>query len=671
MLVTPSDQRGKAFSEMGFAVDALNSYEDALRINPEYSKAWNGKGNILSRNLDYKGAIEAFNRSIEYDPKFWRAYKNLGWAYINSEKNYQAALDVLQRGLDTVNLDPDSLYYKEGCGTLKHTIGKAYYQLGSREENLDLYEGAKTSYNEAINLLEDSSEKYLEVLVDIFIVHSALGEQEEAEEMQRRISDLLGILMKKYDENKDEKIRLSKKFSSQLDRLTVNLCIQSGDLIKAVETAEKGKNACLTWMMSVWNNGKVKTPNWQEMKNLANKNTAIIYWHISPVSISTFIVKHGYEQPILVPLPTEISSISSISSIQHLAKFKKWVSNWDELYKNHTDQLDRSSKWRYELPSLINQLGEILNTSAISKHLDGINNLILVPHLDLHRFPLHALFLDLTATYLPSLQAGINLSNRKFSLDGGLLSVQPDSEACAEIESLAVARILNNPIPTRIVGIDVTKATVINESNSKHTLFHFAGHGTSDFRNPKESALILSQGNRLTCEDILSIKGLSEYHLVTLSACETAITGNQDITTEYVGLVSAFLYQGVSYILSTLWKIESFASSLIIVYFYLKLKQGKSPADALRESSEWLGELTWHNIESFCKIARRNISRKQATRELDKIARRDLSPEEIKLYYYLDSEIKTIAQKGKKEKRGKPFENPYYTTAFTITGKSS
>lgn len=75
------------------------------------------------------------------------------------------------------------------------------------------------------------------------------------------------------------------------------------------------------------------------------------------------------------------------------------------------------------------QLGElaILNIPPIEQELKGITQLILIPHRDLHRFPLHALFtnnFDLTIAYLPSTQIGINLQKRQLNTTNHLLSVK-------------------------------------------------------------------------------------------------------------------------------------------------------------------------------------------------------------------------------------------------------
>ena len=81
-----------------------------------------------------------------------------------------------------------------------------------------------------------------------------------------------------------------------------------------------------------------------------------------------------------------------------------------------------AQSWQDNLLNLLEELHHILNIPAILTQLNPesianptpqIHNLILIPHRDLHRFPLHALFPDtFTITYLPSAQIGLNLHNR-------------------------------------------------------------------------------------------------------------------------------------------------------------------------------------------------------------------------------------------------------------------
>lgn len=65
-----------------------------------------------------------------------------------------------------------------------------------------------------------------------------------------------------------------------------------------------------------------------------------------------------------------------------------------------------------------------------------------------------------------------------------------------------------------------------------------------------------------TLREILEIPvALGGCGLVTLAACETAVTGTETIQADYVGLASAFLKAGASAVLSTLWTVESVSNA--------------------------------------------------------------------------------------------------------------
>jgi len=113
---------------------------------------------------------------------------------------------------------------------------------------------------------------------------------------------------------------------------------------------------------------------------------------------------------------------------------------------------------------------------------------------------------------------------------------------------------------------------------------------------PDASVLALSKTERLTLEDILQLP-FHNYEMVSLSACETAITGSQTITTEYVGLVSGFISKGVRNVVSTLWRVESISSALFaireapslrLIAFYRQPDRDTAPAAALKRTQRWL-----------------------------------------------------------------------------------
>ncbi|NEP58390.1 MAG: CHAT domain-containing protein [Symploca sp. SIO2G7] len=178
-----------------------------------------------------------------------------------------------------------------------------------------------------------------------------------------------------------------------------------------------------------------------------------------------------------------------------------------------------------------------------------------------------------------------------------------------------------------------------------YQVFHFTGHGAYNSTNPAQSCLFLKDTDRLTLRDIIELD-LSSYQLVCLAACETAVTGNQTITDEYVGLVSAFLRAGATHVISTLWTVKSAASALLIVEFYQQLQEGKTPVAALKAAQTWLKTATCEQLIEWLDCAIAKLS------------------DEPALSRILKSQQKLI----RIDENETPFSHPYHWAAFTISG---
>lgn len=235
--------------------------------------------------------------------------------------------------------------------------------------------------------------------------------------------------------------------------------------------------------------------------------------------------------------------------------------------------------------SLSEELYEIL-ISPISKVIEGKEKVAIIPNGNLYYLPFHALgrqntdgtfhffaadheiFYGHQLTYLINKMKAIQ--NYKLLALGNADSSLPYAEE--EVEDL------KEVFPQSLVYIksDATKERVLNSPNDYNVL-HLATHGILDYNSFENSYLLLAPDNasgddgKLKISDVWSIPSMYNYNMVTLSACETAVSFELSegwpITT-----ASAFLDVGVPSVIASLWSVDDAATSTLMKTFYEKLK---------------------------------------------------------------------------------------------------
>ncbi|NJR52310.1 MAG: CHAT domain-containing protein [Leptolyngbyaceae cyanobacterium CSU_1_3] len=483
---------------------------------------------------------------------------------------------------------------------MQRALGQAHIGRGKLEQisgyEPSLYwKKALHCFDLALSVLsvEAFPELRLETLQLMIRVLLAQGDNMTAQSHRKEGAKLLQTLLNQAL-TALQKQQLEAKFSG-FSQIEIDVWLQSGESITALETAERYKNRCLTWILEAWKE-TVISPSHDIMQSLCTPDTAIIYWHLSPDSLTTFILIDGSNIPKVLPS-------NRTTQAQQLAI---WLQDWNKDYRDYASQKltqteSENHPWRQNLQSRFTCLKEISQVETICQNLPAtIQNLILIPHRDLHLLPLHTFFPDhISCTYLPSAQIGLTLQKRSSQPPTytPLLSIEDPATnqppmPFAQLES-AIVRHLVNP-STPIGREQATTATVLHNLQQPFATLHFTGHSAYNARIPKASALALVDG-LLTAETIAQ-QDLSSYRLIILSACETALTGNDDIRTEYVGLASAFLKAGATNVLNTLWPVDEISSCWLIVYFYQQLLQNQSPATALHNAQQWLKSVTTKDL---------------------------------------------------------------------------
>ncbi len=133
---------GNDLLKEGKSEEAINHYNEAIRLKPSYPYAYYGRGNVYSKLGQYQQAIEDYNEAIRLKPDFAYAYYNRGIVY--------SELGQYQQAIEDYN---EAIY-------LKPDYAKAYYARGLACGKIGQYQLAIENFNEAIRLKPNEADAY-------------------------------------------------------------------------------------------------------------------------------------------------------------------------------------------------------------------------------------------------------------------------------------------------------------------------------------------------------------------------------------------------------------------------------------------------------------------------------------------------------------------------------
>ena len=116
--------------------EAIQAYDEAIRLDPRYAKPWNNKGRSLEEQGKYDEAVEAYDEAIRLDPEFNNAWINKGYSLEKLGRLNEAVLcydEIIRR---TSGYDKARVLYLKSV---------ALYDLGERDD-------AIRTLNEAIEI---------------------------------------------------------------------------------------------------------------------------------------------------------------------------------------------------------------------------------------------------------------------------------------------------------------------------------------------------------------------------------------------------------------------------------------------------------------------------------------------------------------------------------------
>jgi len=98
------NNRGNAYRDMRQYKMAMQDYNKAISIKPDFYKAYNNRGNVYFDQKNYQMAIKDYNKAISLNRSYRYAYLNRGLAYHEIKNNSLACKD-LQRACQLGDCD--------------------------------------------------------------------------------------------------------------------------------------------------------------------------------------------------------------------------------------------------------------------------------------------------------------------------------------------------------------------------------------------------------------------------------------------------------------------------------------------------------------------------------------------------------------------------------------
>jgi CHAT domain-containing protein len=233
--------------------------------------------------------------------------------------------------------------------------------------------------------------------------------------------------------------------------------------------------------------------------------------------------------------------------------------------------------------------------NPLANEIKRFENLIIVPHKDLHFLPFQTLlsgpgrFLieDHVISYAPSTAVLYYCLNENAAAGNNFLGVALGNLTVGtfpglpgtELELDELSKLYPDMLSQRREGFS---ETFLKKNIHDKNYIHIATHGILNKAQPLYSYLLMSSSDqddgRLTVNEIFGMD--LQCKLITLSACETGL-GDIGEGDDFIGLSRAFIYAGSASVIVSLWKVDDAMTAWIMVRFYQYIQHGYAAAEAL------------------------------------------------------------------------------------------
>jgi CHAT domain-containing protein len=290
--------------------------------------------------------------------------------------------------------------------------------------------------------------------------------------------------------------------------------------------------------------------------------------------IALFLLTRDKIKVIKVPLPAKFDDLLTKTSQSLSNRYSaNYLENLEELHKLLISPLEKQIQAIKPKQISIIPTGKLRYISFETLY-DGNQYLI-------EKYPISYLT-RLSSRSLQIPTTSNTLSARKVLAFGNPKPNSPLSLDGAEAEVKAIIPIF--PDSKYFINNQATLSTFKTQI-PRFSILHLATHGC--FQKDGCPQLKLKENTLLFADESLQIQdagllGLQNVELITLSACQTALSTNSN-GEEISGLAYLFERAGSKAVIASLWSAADEETKEIMVKFYQNLKQGMRKDEALRQ----------------------------------------------------------------------------------------
>ncbi|HAZ47621.1 MAG TPA: hypothetical protein DDW76_14435 [Cyanobacteria bacterium UBA11369] len=422
---------------------------------------------------------------------------------------------------------------------------------------------------------------------------------------------------------------------------------------------------------------QVSAPDFEAMQKLIDRpTTAILSFYTTSNDIHIFVLRQN-----TITLHTATG--------QGLNELQNWIfQNWLKPY------IEEQNTWQSQIGEFLTELSQRLQiTEVISQHLEGIDELILVPHLALHQIPLAALPIGsdrylgdkFLIRYTPSCQILQFCQQRgevKDTLTYGTIEDATEDLPFASFEGEQIAQLYNIPDSQRLKGRSQATVSNYRQLAKQVQVIHSSHHAQSRIDQPLESVLKLADGTITLGQLLTPGWRLPQLSDVFLSCCETGL-GVTEIADDIFTLSTGFLCAGARSVVSTLWSVDDLATAIFSMFYYQYRQQGKSRTEALQQAQIKLRSLAGNTLSTHYKphlapLLEAKFKQAESDRKAAQ-QKRDTYPKDSPAYLQWEQECKERAKLANRIRKAQkhleeycqksfPFSHPVYWAAFICAG---